>query len=288
MKVLVPLDGSRLADGILTHVRRLARQEGEPVDVVLLAVHDLWPSQAEQEDRRKELEAHLGALARLLGGEGIGAKVVVLGAVDAAEQILEHARAHAVDLVAMSTHGRSGLQRWVRGSVAERVLREAATPLYLANPQGLHVADDQTIRWGRILVPLDGSERAGRVLPLAGMFATASGSEVVLLHVDRPGVPGVHPVPEIARRNAQGRAESELAACRDQLAQAGVEAVRVVGRYGEDPAAEVLEAATELKADLIAISSHGRTGLRRWRFGSVAEKVLRAAPCPLLVVRAEA
>lgn len=286
MKILVPLDGSRLADGVLAHVRRLAR--AEPTEVTLLHVVPEYLSAADEQARRREVEEHLWALERLLVGEGVEVHRAVVVAPDEAERIVETARTQGFDLIAMSTHGRTGVDRWVRGSVAEKVLRAATVPVYAANPRGLVVEDDHVGGWTRLLVPLDGSERATRVLPLVGRFAQSAGldAEIVLLHVDEPDVPGVHPVGEVAVRQAQARAEAALATCRARLQHSGLERVRVVGRFGRDPAHEVLEVARELPADLIAIASHGRTGLSRWRFGSVAERVLREADAPLLVVRA--
>lgn len=286
MKILVPLDGSRLADGVLAHVRRLAARE--PTDVTFLHVVPEFLAAHDEKARRAEVDEHFASIGGLLGREGVTVHRALVVAPDAAERIVETARTQGMDLIAMSTHGRTGLDRWVRGSVAERVLRAATVPVYAVNPRGVLVEGDQVGGWTRILVPLDGSERAQRVLPLAGEFALASGpqAELVLLHVDEPEVPGVHPVDEVAARGAQARADAALASCRDRLLQAGLEHVRIVGRFGRDPAHEVLETARELGADLIAIASHGRTGLARWRFGSVAERVLREAAAPLLVVRA--
>ena len=284
MRVLVPLDGSRLGDAIVAHVRRLATREGEPVEVTLLTTIEAWESEQQQATRRQELLAHHQELLDLLRAEGVPALSQVMVATDPAQQIVESALTHKADLIAMSSHGRSGLQRWRRGSVAERVLRAATVPVYVANPRGVVQVRDE-VRWNRILVPLDGSTRAEKVLPLAGSFAGACGAELVLLHVDRPGQGGVHPVPEVAQRHAQEHAEKTLEHCRHPLTQAGL-TVRVVGRYGPDPAHEVLEAAREVQADLLALASHGRTGLARWRFGSVAERLIQTAECPLLVVRA--
>ncbi|MCO5166667.1 MAG: universal stress protein [Planctomycetes bacterium] len=285
MKILVPLDGSRLADGILAHVRRLTA-EVAGAEVTLLQVLPAYLAADEIALMRDEADEHHAALARLLTHEGLTVRSRVDVAPDPAEHVVDTARDLGVDLIALSTHGRSGPSRWLRGSVAERVLRGATVPVYTANPQGLVMTDDAIVGWRRVLVPLDGSERATRVLPLAGRFALASDAEVVLLHIDEPEVPGVHPVPEVAAMKAQRRAEETLGQATEQLRRAGLERVRVLGRYGGDPAHEVLEAAREVSADLIAIASHGRTGLARWRFGSVAEKVLRAAEAPLLIVRA--
>lgn len=285
MRVFVPLDGSRLSDAILAHVRRLSRCEGETVEVTLFTSLESRPGDGGPGVLRQSIETHHQDLIALLQAEGISAASVVTAASDPAAQIVESATTHKSDLIAMTSHGRTGLARWRRGSVAERVLRAANVPVYLANPQGVVQARDD-VRWNRIMVPLDGSSRAERVLPLAGNFAGACGAELVLLHVDRPGQGSVHPVPEVASHHAHEHAEATLGGVRDRLVAAGL-SVRLLGRYGADPAHEILEAAREVQADLLALASHGRTGLARWRFGSVADRLIQTAECPLLVVRAE-
>jgi nucleotide-binding universal stress UspA family protein len=200
---------------------------------------------------------------------------------EAAEQILEFMEASGADLCAMATHGRSGVSRWIRGSVAERVLRNATIPVFLANPKGL-VLETDDVCFERILVPYDGSKLAAQILPLVGRFASDSGAEVIVLHIDMPERGG-HPVPEVARRHAQQRAEAMLDEVRCHLEDNGVEKTQVIGRYSEDPANEILQVIEEVKPDLVAMSSHGRSGVSRFAFGSVAEKVLRHCDCPLLV-----
>jgi nucleotide-binding universal stress UspA family protein len=285
MKVLVPLDGSRLADGMLAHARRFVGQDGSEVHL-LRVLPEAGGSQADREDRFAEAHRHLGECRELLEGDG---RVVTTRVVegDPAEQILLHAETDGFDLIAMATHGRTGAMRWLRGSVAERVLRHAPIPVFLANPEGLVLQGDG-LEIGKVLVPLDGSPHAERAVPLALDLAVAEGAEVELLHVDQPGRGGVHPVAEVASRNAQKRAEQLLDDLRNALEERGVKRTHVVGRYGPDPAAEILDVLEAAKPDLVVMSSHGRTGLRRFRFGSVAEKVLRRCTCPVLVVPPEA
>ncbi|RMG07883.1 MAG: universal stress protein [Planctomycetota bacterium] len=280
MKILVPLDGSRLADGILAHARRMGRWAG--VEMHLLTVLDAQRgSQADREEAFAEARRHLASCAELLASDGIETKTFVVEG-DPAAQILHHLERDAYDLVAMTTHGRSGLSRWVRGSVAERVLRHAPVPLLLANPRGL-VKPDDSVRFGKILVPLDGSKRSAAVLDRVLPFALDSESTLVLVHVDTPWHPGVHPVPEVARRHAQQRAEAALDDVRCEVEERGVKKTVVLGRYGEDEAREILAAVEEEEPDLVAMSTHGRSGLDRFRFGSVAEKVLRDVRAPLFL-----
>jgi nucleotide-binding universal stress UspA family protein len=268
MNVLVPLDGSDLSDSILAHVQNARRdEEGE---VHLLRVLD-------DADQEEAALAHLEECKAQLEACGLTVKTkVAQGRPD--EQILQTLEAGDYELVCMATHGRSGVDRWIRGSVAERVLRGAPTPVFLANPQSISLPSVE-----RILVPMDGSRFAAKALALAGPLARKAGAEVVLLYVDVPGGGSVHPVAEIAMGRAQERAESTLHAAKDKLAGKEIP-FRVVGRYG-DPAVQIMETIEVEKIDLVAMSSHGRTGVSRWRFGSVAEKVLRQCRAPVLVWR---
>jgi nucleotide-binding universal stress UspA family protein len=277
MKVLVPLDGSRLADGMLAHARRVLLKEASSIH--LLHVLPEYVSTEELDTARSVAQKHLDACRELLESTGETVTTsVVLG--HSAERILETLESGEFDLCAMATHGRSGISRAMRGSVAERVLRHSPVPVLLANPEGLVVETDE-VRFKRILVPLDGSPLSREILFLMATFAVDSAAEVVLMHVDQPGQ-GTHPVAEVAERQAQQRAEKILDELRCELEESGVPKTIVVGRYG-DPADMILEEIEALKPDLVAMSSHGRTGVSRFRFGSVAEKVLRLCSCPLLV-----
>ena len=132
-RVLVPLDGSSAAEAILPRVAELAR--GYRTDVILLRVvlahtfPGVDPTEA-QVHAVDEAQDYLAAVERSLRSRGIRAESAVRYG-RPAEEILDHARVHGVDLIAMATHGRSGIQRWVLGSVAEAVLRAAPVPVLL-------------------------------------------------------------------------------------------------------------------------------------------------------------
>ncbi|MCL0066146.1 universal stress protein [Dehalococcoidia bacterium] len=142
-KILVPLDGSELSESVLKHVKAIATGCSVP-DVILLRVAELVRAADYYEtgedwrrDTQEKAEAiateYLSRVAVDLKQEGIVAKTtVVLG--KAAEQILDYAKNNQVDLVIMSTHGRSGISRWLVGSVAERVVRRCVAPVFVAAP----------------------------------------------------------------------------------------------------------------------------------------------------------
>lgn len=275
-RILIPLDGSDLSLSVLWTLRPLLI--GANPEVTLLRV--VPPAEEPPSDPQAAGEA-LAAVQKHLEAWGLTVALRLETEGDPAEQILECAEELAVDLVAMSSHGRSGVTRMLRGSVAERVLRRCPAPLLLCTPNSGAVGDYPAFR--RILVPLDGSELAERVLPDVEKIASACASEVTLIRVQgvlsEPASQG-----SFFKRWSEERLEEELAPLnpqRDALAQAGVKVGRQVA-YG-NPADQILRASQ--KADLIAMTTHGRSGASRWLFGSVAEAVLREASCPLLVRR---
>lgn len=275
-KVLVPLDGSLLALRILKPLERLLHESA--TELTLLRVveprnavdHDALPA------AELDLNAQLQALRASLG-PNVSARIQLVRG-DPADEIVRYSRETGQDLVAMSTHGRTGLDRLVYGSVAERVLRTCEAPLFLCSPLALA----REARFERILVALDGSERAQRVLPVVERVGAAHGARVSLLRVE-PMVISELPSPVLAGELWEPKPlEESLAGAAERLQRAGLR-VDARATYGV-VAAEILQAAEG--ADLLAVATHGRTGLSRWWFGSVAEDVLRQARCPLLIVRA--
>jgi nucleotide-binding universal stress UspA family protein len=272
MNVLVPLDGSSLAEGILRHIPPLLM--ARKAKLLLLQV---LPRGSSEQDEAAALRYLADATKEVAASGEEPEAILRIG--DPADQILSVADDYKADQIVMATHGRSGVARIIRGSVAERVLRNATVPVYLASPKGLSGKSNES--FSRVLIPLDGSKLAASIMPLVLPMVSDSQAEVVLLHVSVPGKESVHPVPEVAKKRAQAKAETALADVQDSLKAAGVTA-HVFGTYG-DPAEELLAAIERQEADLLAMTSHGREGLSRWRFGSVAEKVLREARCPLLI-----
>lgn len=265
-RILVPLDGSPEGDLALEAIRPLF-QAHHP------EVHLLGVMKPEELDHplRIHLDFQAGALRRI----GVNA-VAVLGRGKPAAEILEFARKENVDLIAMSTEGRTGLDRVFGGSVAEEVIRHAEVPVLVARRGAV------TGGWSRIVVALDGSERAEEILPDAARIAKEQNAELDLVRVALPIVaasgmgevpivlPGEDPLPYL--KGVVGR-----------LAAEGVRA-RAVGLDGR-AAAEILSYATSNRAGLLCLTTHGRTGVGRVLLGSVAEEILRHAPCPVLLRR---
>ncbi|MDP2931977.1 MAG: universal stress protein [Chloroflexota bacterium] len=153
-KILAPLDGSPLAECTLAHLKEVVTGCNIPEVVVLRVVEPLSSqtvaayaevgsgrdllSSAEQQNR-EEARKYAAEVVEKLKKDGVAAEAVLVNG-EPAEQILDYARKNQVDLIVMSTHGRSGISRWVMGSVADRVVRHAAIPVFLISPQGCRVS----------------------------------------------------------------------------------------------------------------------------------------------------
>ena len=267
--VVVPLDGSALSEAALDPARRLL---GE-AQATLYLLRVLAPTENESPEARdariESAQAHLREVERRLQPCQHDVELHVRHG-DPAEAILAFSADVSADLLAMSSHGRCGLERLVRGSVAERVMRNSPLPV-------LQVTPCAPVGWERgferVLVPLDGSARSESILPLAKAVARQFGSELLLFHVRGPWeVESVAPYGP--------RAEALL----EELRAEGFKAsyTQVEGA----PAAEILKAAEDTPCALLAMSTRGATGPQRWIFGSVAEDVLRHARSLALVQRA--
>lgn len=201
--------------------------------------------------------------------------------------ILDKADANDFDLIVLGTHGRRGLKRVFLGSVAEQVVRRAACPV-LTVCERLERQPPLRI-WRRILVPVDFSDHSRQALVHAKSIAASTGARLLLLHVMEPQRHPTyycsHPklLEKVDRRHRVLAAES-LKRVNDEAKGPDVD-VDAYALPGHD-VQTIVDFAKDQKSDLIVQASHGRTGLKRFLLGSVAEKVVRHAPCPVLTVKA--
>ena len=206
--------------------------------------------------------------------------------VEALQEIIE---SEGIDLVVMTTHGRTGPARWVMGSVAERMVRSTKVPMYVVRSH--EGATDTEVDLSNIVVPLDGSPLAEHSLAPAERLAHSISATIHLVRV--PVVPGYLTmlpetagwIPEQLRASAIN-AEAYLAERAGELQERGLSVETDVEPVLEGTVAEgIISAATARRAGVIILSSHGRSGLDRWFLGSVADRVLRGAECAVWVVR---
>ena len=292
--IVVPLDGSALAQLALPVASALARA----VPSRLVAVRaTFWVDPAvasyaeshllavaqERTERNAAREA-LSQVQTTLTHDGYNTETVVAGG-PPAEVILEAAASHRADLIVMTTHGESGFARWMYGSVAEDVLRRAPVPVLLV-PRTT-AAPWPATRPPSVLILLDGSPLAERVLAPAGAVAAALGARVRLLRIlEPPPVSTYAHMPHLAvtlRDQERDLGRQYLDGLRGRLPD-GLASVDTQAVLGHRPASDIHQIAVAKQFDLIALASHGRGGLSRMLLGSVAADLVQRATTPLLIV----
>lgn len=268
--ILLPHDGSALSGAVAISLAPLIARAPTPVHVVVLHVPMWDPEDPVELDVTERVLRELGAHVTREHRAGP----------DAAAAILSVAGTLPADLVAMTTHGRGGPSRWVRGSVAERVLRACPVPLWMANPRSVPTASVRSI-----LLPMDGSACASGILdPMVRVLAGVE-ARVTFLYVDYAGTTDTPALVPVRRAEREAEVRKWITEPMQRLQRAGIpHEVRVVEG---SPAEEILRAAESGAYDLLAMSTHGRTGPARWVLGSVAEKVLSRSAIDLLLVRAQ-
>jgi nucleotide-binding universal stress UspA family protein len=297
-KMLIPLDGSRTAEKVLPYARAVGGVLKIPVE--LLAVVDIGEMATHMtaakarfldtmvEDAERSSRDYL----KTIGAKAAGVNLINTVAKGRPEDvIIEKAAADKNTLIAMATHGRSGLNRWVLGSVTEKVLRGCENPLLLVRASE-GIDEKEKVALNSVIVPLDGSELAEKVFPSVVALAKSMNLEVILFRA--------YHIPYNAYAGDDGYSainyEELLASVKDEatdylekktaeLKGQGVAKVSFVAKEGLS-ADEIIAFGRATPDNLIAMCSHGRSGIRRWVLGSVTEKVVRHSGEPVLVVRA--
>ncbi len=270
-KILVPIDISELTKAALPYAEELAGRLGS--EIILLSVSESAEAQ-DYHEHQIQVETIIDATKHnaeryLEKPEGKGIKVesvILVG--HPAEEIVDYADKEDIDLIVMATHGRSGIGRWTLGSVADKVVRATKRPVALIRAKSARLDVREKGILNKALVPLDGSKEGEAVIPYIEELASRLKAEVLLLQVGP----------------LKANTEDYLEKVGGGLKGKGI-TTRFEVRVG-DAAGEIIKLADEINADVVAMSTHGRSGISRWALGSVAERVLNAGNTPLLLVRA--
>ena len=294
--ILVPLDGSALAESSLLHAQAVARAFGSKMTLLRVqeprakaagGVVDALASRL----ARAECGCYVEGLAKKLRGKGLQA-VGMATEGDAAEEILRAVRNNDVDLLVLSSHGHSGTADPALGATALKVLARTHVSVLLTRADATAVPPEKEVHYRRIMAPLDCSQRAHWALLQAVPLAQAQSSELLLVHVVSPPPFARRTPPSpgeiaLARQLTEGDrrlAERYLADMKRTLGAGGLpvrtlllESARVV---------QTLErAAGDEDVDLIVVSAHGSSGHAPWPYGSVADRLIHHGGKPLLVLQ---
>jgi len=257
--VVVPLDGSDLAARALPVGVELA--SGLGADVLLMTT-----TQTRRADRMVR-PVWLDEAAASVTGPGVATCFVDEHPADAA---IRSVAAEASDAaICMATHGRGALGTAILGSVARDVVRTVSCPVVLVGPH----AGDRSGLDRPMIVCHDGSDAAGAIVPIAGEWARALGLPVVVVHV-------FHPLDLESARAPAATVEPAVEALRRSVDDVDLRVFR-----DSFPVGVILDLARSLPASLVALSTHGRTGLARVTLGSVAASLVHAGPTPVLLTR---
>jgi nucleotide-binding universal stress UspA family protein len=288
-KILVPLDGSELSEQALPLAEELAGRLGSKIVVLQVSESTESGLYHMQELYINQIAQRVTNMVKKYRADAQVEPVIIIGS--AAEEIIKYIDRNDIGLVVMGTHGRSGITRWAMGSVASKVVRGTKTPVLMIRTKGTKPPEKSRLL-SRVLVPLDGSEVGEAALPFVTELASKLDMEVILFqmvamayHVYSSGeivsqVPYTEQEMEPIRRSVK--------AYLDKVAERlAVRGIKVGTQTKTGAAAEgIIRAEEELEVDLVAMSTHGRSGVSRWVFGSVAARVLQQGTKPLLLVRA--
>ncbi len=290
--ILVPLDGSVSSERAIPIAATLARDSAASIrllQAVIAPVYAPMPvymrgNRAVYEHRATAAAAnYLRGIRQQLHDSGVKDVTISTPIADVATAIA--AAAHDdCDLIVMSTHGRTGMNRTILGSVADSVVRGSHLPVLLVTDhQQTPQTIDQVINFHRILVPLDGSALAAQALPVAATLAQAVGAEMLLLYVMPEGI-AVSAITTTPNPEAPYQTLIPHGLNRTALSRLPSTVKYDIIEASGDPGQAIVSAARKQNCGLIVMSTHGRSGLSRMQLGSVAEDVLKASPVPVLLM----
>jgi nucleotide-binding universal stress UspA family protein len=285
-KILVPLDGSDLAEKALPYTKTIAKLKNS--EVILFAVSIT----ASGGRRDRLLKSYLEVNAKGLESQGIKVSTAVTYG-NVAEDIIEYADKNNIDLIIISTHGYSGIKRWMLGSVTQKVLYGTGTPVLLIKSKSPEISK---LEFKKILLPVDGSPFSETIFPYIEELTRDTNAEVILLEVSEPpivpsyGTRPINPTWEKYRDSIwtelQQQASEYLEEMKSDLVKRGwkIKSQIVKGEVGE-VAQSIMQVAEKEKIDLVVIATHGRTGVSRWVYGSVANRIVEESLQPVLLIR---
>ena len=313
--ILVPLDGSSRAEQAIPVAARLAQASGGTVVLLrvvftpdeCMAYQTLEPGMMQEvlEVELEEARNYLDTLTRLDDLAGVHTETNAFTG-DAATTILSTVDEYHIDLIVLCSHGYTGMKHWIMGSVAEKVAHHSPVPvLVLREGKPLlvdHPAEKASLR---ALVPLDGSARAeAAIAPAAHLVAALSAPWKGILHLTRVVVmPGRETMSQNEQEHLLQQAEQSLNSSVEEIRDglmADYEAdlkltIPWSVTIDDDIAAgivRVAETGTGAEGvrgsdgyDIIAMATHGYSGLQKWATGSISERVLHTTRLPLLIVR---
>ena len=292
--ILVPLDGSALAECVLPHVVAVAQAFGSQVTLLGVLERGDTAGRVQSVDplgwhiRKAEAEASLEGVRTRLQNVGLRVQSALLEG-QAAERIIEYAYENGVDLIILSSHGRSGLSGWNVSSIVLKIILRAYLPIMIVRAYQPVSGALGDLRYRRLLVPLDCSRRAECVLSLSATLARHHESDLLAAHVVvRPQMPRWSPPTqedvELANRIVE-RNRLEATRYLKQLQSRLDVHVRTSVLLSDHTAETLHDLVEQASADLVILSAHGYSGGTKWPYGSLVVNFIGYGTTPLMIVQ---
>jgi nucleotide-binding universal stress UspA family protein len=290
-QILCPIDFSEFSRRALDHAAAIARWYEARLTVLYvfpnLPVMDLPPMALEEKDRERLTEEMKRFTAHLPPGVPLEHRIEE--APDIHQEILGQAASIHADLLVLGSHGRSGFDRLMLGSVTEKLLRRVPCPTMVVPQRAPDAALDQPVQFRRILCPVDFSDASTRAVEFALTLAEEADAQLLVLHVIEvpPELQESHVSATFSVENVRAAAEADRLQRLRALVPEQARSFCTVETSVREGAAyrEILKVASERKSDLIVMGVQGRGAIDLMVFGSNTARVVRAAACPVLVVR---
>ncbi|MBN2046862.1 MAG: universal stress protein [Anaerolineaceae bacterium] len=290
--ILLPLDGSQLAECVIPHAIAIAKMFSSRI--TLIQVLEVDPSRRRTRSldlldwqvRKNEAQNYLDDQIERFEQAEIAVETQILEG-QAADEIIHYTQEHEIDLLVLSSHGKSGLSAWNISSVVQKIMLGAFTPIMIIRAYQAEPLKQKEVLYRKVFIPLDGSQRAECVLPMASAFIQRQSCQLVLAHVIRE--------PEIPRRVPLTAEEQELT--RKLTEYNRLNAIKYMARLQmmsstqvktrlestQDIDAALHRIAEEEESDLVLLSAHGYSGSKRWPYGSTALSFIVYGNAPLLI-----
>ena len=294
-KILVPLDGSELAETALSYAKEIAEKMDSVVRLISVV-------ESPQSKYSHVLQYYIQGMADAINTHNVKSRLkeikekkIKVGSTilfgHAADEIVDYADSENIDLIVMATHGYSGIKRWAIGSVADKVIRVAKQPVLLIRPKSRQAYNLKEFTIKEILMPLDGSNESEAVIPHIEEFACKIQAKVVtltvltLVYYIHAGGDAVVKIPftEEEMEPLKEKSKDYLEKVNSRLEGKGIVAQSEI-RVGQI-AEEIIKLANEDNVGMIAMTTHSRSGVSRWALGSITTKVLDATSKPILLVK---
>jgi len=296
-QILVPLDGSLLAECVLPHVVALARAFDAKVILLRVLEKNKANGTAQMFDllnwqlKKTGAKLYLEKISARLQKSGLRIENAVLEGL-VAESITEYALSQGVKLIILSSHGRSGLSQWGISSVTQKIIFGAPTSVLIIRAQQPAASESIERQYSRMMVPLDGSRRAENVLPMVTLLARFHQSRISIVHVVK--------TPEMPRQMPLAHEDVELS--EQVVARNREEAIRYLDQVrlhsplegidvqthlltSDNAAAALHELAEKEGIDMVALSAHGYSGNNQWPYGSMVNNFILYSKVPVLIVQ---